>query len=116
MQTNGTLVSLECTNKNLGDNRASQVFKVLAADNSVTSVLRRQSLASIQIQNSGLSHIPDGLALFDRLENVDLSGNDLRTIRSGAFNFKSTLKRILDLSRNRLNTIEPEAFQGKIKK
>ena len=97
---------LGCDNETLGDKRISQILKVFL--NSNTSSPGSQ-LTSVHLEYAQLNHIPDELTQFNSLEKVYLSGNNIRSIDSGVFNFRSTLKR-LDLSWNGLSRIEPGAF------
>ena len=111
-QTNGVNLSLECaSSKTLNDSRVSQVFKAFLSTSDNNSQ-QQQRLVSVEIENSQLTHIPQEITLFNWLQNVQLSGNHIRSIRSGAFNFISPLK-TLNLSANGLENIEPGAFQGK---
>ena len=110
-QTNGVNLSLECaSSETLNDSRVSQVFKAFLATSDNNSQ-QQQQLVSVEIENSQLTHIPQEITLFNWLQNVQLSGNHIRSIRSGAFNFISPLK-TLNLSANGLENIEPGAFQG----
>jgi Leucine-rich repeat (LRR) protein len=104
---------LGCDNKTLGDNRISQILKVFLLNSTVNtrSPADGSQLKSVHLEYAQLNHIPDELTQFNRLEKVYLSGNKIRSIASGVFNFKAPLKR-LDLSWNGLSRIEPGAFQG----
>lgn len=96
---------LLCDNQTLiGDAIASQVLTTMLTSSKV-------SLTTIQLNSTGLNHVPFELVQFDRLETVHLSENHIQSIATGSFNFTATLKR-LNLSSNGLSHIEQNAFQG----
>ncbi|VDM46837.1 unnamed protein product [Toxocara canis] len=68
---------------------------------------RRLSLAHCNIRTLDA----DVLELYADLEYLDLSGNDLEDIGRGFFRYQTRLK-VLKLKRNKISTIQRDAFVG----
>ena len=108
---NPNTLRLSCGSKNLTDSRLSDILDAFVSSPEI-SLLSHLNLADNQ-----LTRIPNQVKLLDRLYVIHLENNLIRTIRSG--DFKSTRQGSSSqdrlnvyLSDNRINEIEPNAFQG----
>lgn len=101
---NSTIL-LDCGFKQLGDERMNEILNVFLTTPGVSAV------STMYLYGNGLTKVPQQVAKFSRLSSVSLSGNAIRHIASGAFDFSSTPLRFLYLSRNEIVSIEPDAFK-----
>jgi len=99
------LLIISCNSKNLDDAKAKLVIDALLSNPNIDPV------RALGFFNNSLTKVPDKLSQFPELENVNLAMNRIRSVPTGAFNFKKPL-RVLDLGENEIDTISQDAFQG----
>ena len=100
-------LELDCTNRPLGDDKISQILNIFLQD--------EDRLGKILLRNTSLSQVPEEIGQFTSLAFVDLSFNQIRSIKSGAFKFPDIVKEpgSVDLGYNQIGLIEDNAFQGR---
>ena len=101
----GLVVQLNCRSVNLDDARASQILDTML------SWPRASPLRLLDMFNNRLTRVPSQLPKFPMLNNIDLSYNQIASIKSNTFNFSSTLSS-LNLNFNPISSIQKGAFQG----
>ena len=72
------------------------------------------SIGDLQLDNNDLTKVPDEIRLFNQLTSVELTGNKITSISSGAFDIQTeseAVKLYLD-NNDALTEIKPGAFQG----
>jgi len=70
-----------------------------------------KTLEKLQIVNVGITEIPTQIPSFTALEYLVLDKNSISSIKNGALSFSGPVK-VLRLWENKINSIEPGAFQG----
>ncbi len=70
-----------------------------------------KTLEKFQIVNVGITEIPSQAPLFTALEYLVLDQNSISSIKKWALSFSVPVK-VLRLWENKINSIEPDAFQG----
>ena len=110
--SNGTLIELNCRDKNLNDSRISEILDSFLSAPEVTS------LVILNLGSNQLTRVPDQVRRFDRLESIYLEKNIINIVHSGAFVFpveSSNQQRVeIRLNQNEISQVEPGAFQGNI--
>ncbi len=71
-----------------------------------------KTLQYLELRNIGIKQIPSQISSFTELKHLNLDGNSISTIKTGALSF-SVPALELRLSNNKISLIEPGAFQGK---
>jgi len=71
-----------------------------------------KTLKSLKVRRINITEIPSQIPSFTALERLDLLGNSISTIKSGALSFSVPVIQLM-LSNNNISSIEPGAFQGK---
>jgi hypothetical protein len=99
-------VILNCRGRQLNDSKVSDILDSFISTPGVSP------LASLNLWQNKLTRGPKQVKLFNRLEHLDLEGNQIRTVESGAFKSNQLLS--VFLSDNQLVDIEPGAFEGVI--
>lgn len=99
-------VILNCRGRQLNDSKVSDILDSFISTPGVSP------LASLNLWQNKLTRVPKQVKLFNRLEHLDLEGNQIRTVESGAFKSNQLLS--VFLSDNQLVDIEPGAFEGVI--
>ena len=97
-------VFLNCYNQDLDDAKVSQILQTFLTGG--VSPLGRLDLFYNQ-----MTKVPVEIPQFPQLDLVYLYQNKIDSVKSGAFNFAKSLRR-LDLFNNQITTIESGAFQG----
>ncbi len=69
-------------------------------------------MAELSLKRNGLTQIPAQIQLFSQLQTFAVSENNIPFVGNGSLSFSIPNLQYLDLSRNGLNTIESNAFQG----
>lgn len=107
-------LKLDCTNRQLGHDRISQILQNCLLLQNKTS---RKLGQIILIGNRLVNGVPDEIRLFDELSIVDLQWNQIRIIESGAFKFPDKVVEpgFVDLGFNQITHIMGGAFQGNFK-
>lgn len=105
----GLVVQLQCQSVNLDDAKASQILDTML------SWPRASPLRLLTMYNNRLTLVPTQLPKFPMLNKIDLSYNQITSIKSNAFNFSSTTLTWLNLNNNPISSIQKGAFQGNIK-
>ena len=98
---------LFCFNLNLNDTKMSQILSSFLTNPSTSP------LGAVTLNNNLLTTVPEEIRHFPQLVYINLSGNNIRSISTGAFQFRATADRVL-LFENEISVIEPEAFQGEV--
>ncbi|XP_046651750.1 toll-like receptor 6 [Daphnia pulicaria] len=70
------------------------------------------TLTDLALSQNGLNEVPARIQLFSQLRTFSLSRNIISFVKNGSLSFSTLNLQYLDLSRNGLDTIEPNAFQG----
>ena len=69
------------------------------------------ALGDLQLKSNQLNRVPGQIKFFKRLDTINLSFNNIKTIESGDFNFTAPLKQ-LSLISNSISMIQSGAFNG----
>ena len=64
------------------------------------------------LYSNQLTRVPAQIAQLRWLTFVNLSDNKIQLVETGAFNFASNKLNLIDLSANKITTIQADAFQG----
>ena len=108
--SNGTLLELNCRDKNINDSRISEILDAFLLTPEVTS------LSILNLGSNQLTRVPDQVRRFDRLESIYLEKNIINSVHSGAFVFpiESQIQQKVEirLNQNEISQVEPGAFQG----
>ena len=106
---NGLLIT--CKDQLLGDVNVSQVLNFF-----LVAMGSDQLVGELILSNTSLSRVPDEIRLFSNLNYVDLRYNQITFIPSGSIKFPADQVNApgkIDLSFNRIKSMERGAFQGK---
>ena len=95
---------MDCNSWNLNDSRISYTLDAFLAPGI-------SPVSWLDLSFNTFTEVPKQLAQFTRLNYIRLDGNDINLVKSQSFQFSTTLKQ-LNLFRNQLSTIEPNAFPG----
>ena len=92
----------------VSDAQMSEMLDLFYIDATANNIvpLRRMNVPGIS-----LTRVPEQIRHLDQLNWLDLSFNQINSIRNGEFNFTAML-RVLRLSNNNISLIEDGAFQG----
>ena len=106
---NPDTLKLSCNRKNLTDSRVSEILDTFLSNPEISP------LSHLNFEFNQLTRVPNQVKLFHRLYVIHLQNNSIETIHSGAF--MSTRRGGLDrlnvyLNDNKINRVEPGAFQG----
>lgn len=96
---------LFCFNLNLNDTKTSQILSAFLSNPSISP------LGAVTLNDNLLTKVPEELNRFPQLVFINLAGNNIRVIPTGAFKFTATADHVL-LYENEISLIEPGAFQG----
>jgi len=112
LEPNGSM-ALFCDNLNLNDEEASHILTSFISNNSDFSFLR-----VVSFKRNLLTRIPHEIRHFPRLTQMNFGNNQIDTIRAVDFNFTSPIIYnheivLIFLYSNKINYIEPGAFDGK---
>ena len=105
LDSEGLVVQLNCRSVNLDDAKAGQILDTML------SWPRASPLRLLDMFNNRLTRVPSQLPKFPMVNNIDLSYNQIASIKSNTFNFSSTLTS-LNLNFNPISSIQKGAFQG----
>ena len=100
----GTTIKMDCNSWNLNDSRISYTLDAFLAPG-VSPV------SWMDLSFNIFTEVPKQLSQFTQLNYIRLDGNNINLVKSQSFQFSTTLKQ-LNLFRNQLATIEPNAFPG----
>ena len=102
------LYSVVCDGVQLDDVTTSQMLTTFARHYSDST----PPIKTVSLKNNGLTRVPREVAFFStRLQDVNLSGNAITSLHHRDIDCTIVLES-LDLSSNKLKTIEMRAFQG----
>ena len=107
-KTPGTIY-LNCQSQKLTDSQMSDILDAFLTTPGVSPV----AFLSLEYGKL-LTRVPSEVRLFNQLDWVFLSDNNITSIDSGAFNFPDAANPLgnLDLAYNKITTIAPGAFKG----
>ena len=104
------MLTLDCDEKNLTDDDAEQILQNFFSNSSASNRLVR-----LELSMNHLTRVPKSIRLFPQLSRLNLANNQITTVKSGDFNFTTTMDSLrIRLSSNRISYIEPNAFLGKV--
>jgi Leucine-rich repeat (LRR) protein len=79
---------------------------------SITSSLSVDTLIDLTLTRNALKQVPAKVQLLSQLQAITLPSNNITFVGNGTLSFRTPNLQYLDLSRNGLDTIESDAFQG----
>ena len=79
---------------------------------SITSSLSVDTLIDLTLTRNALKQVPAKVQLLSQLQAITLTSNNITFVGNGTLSFRTPNLQYLDLSRNGLDTIESDAFQG----
>jgi len=104
--SNNNTAYLHCSS-DINDARISEILKAFITTPKIAP------LGRLELWTSKLTRIPDEIRLQPKLDYIYILHNEIKTIKSGAFNFSDKLHATyLYLYNNQISSIEPGAFQG----
>ena len=99
-------IYLQCYERNLSDSRLSDILDAFLTTPGVSPV------GKLGLSFNQLTKVPKQIKLLPQVVAVDLKGNNISSIESGAFNF--TTLQFLEMQKSQVVNIAPGAFQGNI--
>jgi len=97
-------IYLQCYERNLSDLRLSDILDAFLTTPGVSPV------GKLGLSFNQLTKVPKQIKLLPQVVAVDLKGNNISSIESGAFNF--TTLQFLEMQKSQVVNIAPGAFQG----
>lgn len=70
-----------------------------------------KTLEVLEIREIRITEIPSQVPSFTALRHLDLSSNSISTVKNGTLSFTVPVSH-LEITKNKINSIEPAAFQG----
>lgn len=98
--------TLDCSNRNLNDSMLNDILNVFTLNPLISQV------NFLILYSNQLTRVPAQIAQLRWLTFVNLSDNKIQLVETGAFNFASNKLNLIDLSANKITTIQADAFQG----
>ena len=109
LESNSGMIALHCGGRDLTDDQVSDILQIFLSNSNTSSRLVR-----IDLTRNRLTQIPKQIRHFKQLSKLDLSGNKITSIKSGDFNFTTSMNdSSLLLYENAISDIEPNSFLGK---
>ena len=103
-------IYLNCNNQDLNDTQIDFILNVFG--NNGPNV-KYAPIGALGLAENQLTRVPEKIRFYNKLNDINLSSNNITSISTGVFNFYRTLSH-LNIGRNPLLKIEPDAFVGKL--